>query len=932
MDTIGRWKNNKTTINGRKVTIAAQHLMADILHELLSIKEPYHAIADHIKNSGHWDNFEKREKNRISKVAEKLSYEHFDIQLSYKVLKILNIVPPPTNGWGSILKTTETSVGDDIERIRKYRNKFAHKGKCEITDSKLAEWFLEFQSVAKRMEDYLDKRNNEFTDKLSTLEKGSNVDNWDTLMHTIKLAKEEVDQLRLDNDKSDINDSSIFQIEEWKKVDEKFVSTDLCEKVIQKLEEHNVITLYGKSGIGKSATIHHVALLLQKNDQYEICPCRSSKDIEQKIKNRRQVFVFDDVCGRYSAIQDDIDSWLEYESFLISITREKKVKVIVSCRLQVFKEEQFQRTCFLKKCAIEFTDDLITPDQKRSIFEKYLDSDLLPAIENAISTYDFFPLMCSLYRKHTQTDIVKFFENPFDIYMSEFDSMKQNQNRVKYFTIILIVLCNGELRFPDKQDTGNKHEKYFKNLMEDCGIFRETSKTDIKMHLDSLVGTFLKTECYRNNMEKDMVIYRPIHAKLFVDYMCHHCGLHFQNVIIKYATSSLLGQRTRLESSAPTEDAPIVIRTENEVYFYSRMVQDILEDRSEYVFRSSKMKCPEYRHKLIRYLSCNADLLKSIFKDKHIGRKVFFEILASNYSDLISEAESIQGSLISVLYLAYCTEQNFISRFIIKKFRNLNSPSIYIDKYRYTPVVCASYYGHTEMVKLLLSKGASVNCNASYQQLTPLLAAISGKNSNTFDVIFETNGLSVNTVNNSLFSPLMMACRKGKFSIVRLLADKEANVNAIDKCGHTALMFASRYGFVDIVEYLCERGADFMFRSSKGWTSLMFACKGGHKTIVEYLIEKGASVNNEMDVHCSSPLNIAAKHKQYDVCMYLLQKGATDDLLDDDAVFAIMKQTETEDRSADVPTLGSNRTILNSDIFPLPLHEVIELRDQTFSL
>lgn len=688
-------------------------------------------------------------------------------------------------------------------------------------------------------------------------------------------------------------DASIFQIEEWKKVDEKFVSTDLCEKVIQKLEEHNVITLYGKSGIGKSATIHHVALILQKHGQYEICPCRSPKDIEQKIKNRRQVFVFDDVCGRYSAIQDDIDSWLEYESFLISITREKKVKVIVACRLQVFKEEQFQRTCFLKKCAIEFTDDLITPDQKRSIFEKYLDSDLLPAIENDISTYDFFPLMCSLYRKHTQTDIVKFFENPFDIYMSEFDSMKQNQNRVKYFTIILIVLCNGELRFPDQQDTGSfekKHEKYFKNLMEDCGIFRETSKTDIKMHLDSLVGTFLKTECYRNNMGKDMVIYRPIHAKLFVDYMCHHCGLHFQNVIIKYATSSLLGQRTRLESSASTEEAPIVIRTENEVYFYSRMVQDILEDRSEYVFRSSQMKCPEYRHKLIRYLSCNADLLKSIFKDKHIGRKVFFEILASNYSDLISEAESIQGSLISVLYLAYCTEQNFISRFIMKKFRNLNSPSIYIDKYRYTPVVCASYYGHTEMVKLLLSKGASVNCNASYQQLTPLLAAIAGKNSNTVDVIFETNGLSVNTVNNSLFSPLMMACSKGKFSIVRLLVDKKANVNAIDKCGHTALMFASRYGFVDIVEYLCERGADFMFRSSKGWTSLMFARKGGHKTIVEYLIEKGASVNNEMDVHC------------------------------------------TEDRSADVPTLGSNKTILNSDTFRLPLHEVIEPRGQTFSL
>ncbi|CAC5414560.1 unnamed protein product [Mytilus coruscus] len=514
--------------------------------------------------------------------------------------------------------------------------------------------------------------------------------------------------------------------------------------------------------------------------------------------------------------------------------------------------------------------------------------------------------------------------------MSEFDSIKQDQNKVKYFTIILIVLFNGELRFSSKQDTDSnaeKHEKYFKNLFEDCGIFRETPKTVIKMHLDSLVGTFLLTRYYCNNMGKDIVIYRPIHAKLFVDYMCHHCGLYFQNVIIKYATSSLLSQRTRLESLAATEEAPIIIRTENEVYFFSRMMQDILEDRSEYVFRSSQMKCPEYRHKLIRYLTCNADLLKSIFKDKHIGRKVLFEILASNYSDLISVAESIQGSLISVLDLAYCTEQNFISRFT-KMFRNLKTPSISIEKYRYTPIVCASYCGHTEMVKLLLSKGASVNCNASHRQITPLLAAIAGNNSNIVDIILDNNELGVNTVNNRQFSPLMMACSFGKFSMVCSLVDKGASLNAIDKYGHTALMFASRYGFVDIVKYLCERGADIRLRSSKTWTSLMFACKGGHTTIVEYLIEKGSSVN-EIDVHGTSPLHIAAKHKFLDLCMYLLQKGANDDLLDDDAVFAITKLTETEDNSADVPNIRSDRTILNNGIFCLPLNEEIQLEDQT---
>ncbi|CAC5414561.1 unnamed protein product [Mytilus coruscus] len=391
MATVGRSKNNKTTINARRVTYAAEHLMAEILNELLRIKEPYHMIAGHIRKTSLWNQLEQRQRNRILKVATKENYEHFDIQLSYKVLKILNTIPPPTNGWGRYPDITETSVGDDIERIRKYRNKFAHKGKCKITDSKLTEWFSKFQSVAKRMEDYLDKRNGEFTEKFSTFETGSNDDNRDTLMNTIKLAKEEIDQKRLENDNSNINGTSIVQIKDWKKIDEKFVSTDLCENVIKKMEEHNVLTVYGKSGIGKSATIHHVALVLLDQSQYEIFPCRSPKDIEKNFKkNARQVFVFDDVCGRYSAIQDEINSWLAYESFLMRIAKERNVKVIVSCRLQVFKEEQFQRICFLKECAIEFTDNLITPDQRRSIFKKYLNSDLKPAIENVINKCDSF--------------------------------------------------------------------------------------------------------------------------------------------------------------------------------------------------------------------------------------------------------------------------------------------------------------------------------------------------------------------------------------------------------------------------------------------------------------------------------------------------------------------------------------------------------------
>lgn len=200
-----RLKNTKLTINGRKATIAAQHLMADILHELLRIKEPYHTIVGHIQNTVLWKDLKPREKISISEVAEKQSYKGFDIQLSYKVLKVLNTVPPPTHGWGKFPDITETSVGDDLERIVEYRNIFAHKGNCKLTESQFAQWFSKFQSVAKRMEDYLDKRNGEFTEKLSTLDVGSNDDNRDIFMNTIRFAKKKNDLLRIGDDNSNIN-------------------------------------------------------------------------------------------------------------------------------------------------------------------------------------------------------------------------------------------------------------------------------------------------------------------------------------------------------------------------------------------------------------------------------------------------------------------------------------------------------------------------------------------------------------------------------------------------------------------------------------------------------------------------------------------------------------------------------------------------------
>jgi hypothetical protein len=51
----------------------------------------------------------------------------FDVPIMYKLLRnFTDDVAPPTNGWGKEPKVGQKTTGDDIERIRKFRNLKAH--------------------------------------------------------------------------------------------------------------------------------------------------------------------------------------------------------------------------------------------------------------------------------------------------------------------------------------------------------------------------------------------------------------------------------------------------------------------------------------------------------------------------------------------------------------------------------------------------------------------------------------------------------------------------------------------------------------------------------------------------------------------------------------------------------------------------------------
>lgn len=160
--------------NYARIGQAVQQLFPEILQELITIVEPPQRLSyDVNKNKYLPKNLRPDEWLMINNVVTK-GYANFDISLIYKLIRNLNLVnvPQPTQGWNHSTAPcpTEVTLGDDLERIRRFRNEKLHKGNAQVTDTELSQYFTEFKNIAGRLEIYLGKRSGEFVDKFDDLE------------------------------------------------------------------------------------------------------------------------------------------------------------------------------------------------------------------------------------------------------------------------------------------------------------------------------------------------------------------------------------------------------------------------------------------------------------------------------------------------------------------------------------------------------------------------------------------------------------------------------------------------------------------------------------------------------------------------------------------------------------------------------------------
>ncbi|CAM9872799.1 unnamed protein product [Ectocarpus fasciculatus] len=190
----------------------------------------------------------------------------------------------------------------------------------------------------------------------------------------------------------------------------------------------------------------------------------------------------------------------------------------------------------------------------------------------------------------------------------------------------------------------------------------------------------------------------------------------------------------------------------------------------------------------------------------------------------------------------------------------------------WTPLMAAAYQGHSQVVGILLNKGADFSIVDKWGDTALITSALYGHVAVTRMLVnagadLETAGL------RGGWTPLMAAAYKGHSQVVGILLNKGADFSVVDKWGDTALITSARWGHVAVTRMLVNAGADLETADQQGWTPLVIAACEGRSKVVGILLNKGADVS-VVGKQGSTALITSSLHGHVAVTRMLVNAGA----------------------------------------------------------
>ncbi|XP_063396692.1 ankyrin repeat domain-containing protein 50-like [Mytilus trossulus] len=633
------------------------------------------------------------------------------------------------------------------------------------------------------------------------------------------------------------------RLEQWKKDDQQFVSTEAEKHVMQKVLTQSSVTLVGNSGTGKSFLSKHIALIMKKHG-YTVIPCSKPKDIGKWFKHgRKTLFVFDDVCGRYTLNQQIYTDWKQRLDHIISLLEDKCCKIISTCRLEVYKDELFSHLSIFKKCNIDLSSQKFkfSAAEKFALAEVYF-KEKTDEVNELSEKYDFFPLLCSLYHKQNlqkSVSISSFFSNPFKVFKDQLEQMYRESDvgKMQYCSLVLCVIFNNTLTEENMSPKDKKIGAVIEDLLEECELNKGTSIKRLKNILETLEGTYVV---------KEGSTYKIIHDKLF-DFLAKYFGEKMLQIFIDHANTDFIQERFLWK---------ITDNMGTEIEFVIRIPDNYAKS---YIDRLLK----DWENRFVSNVCQNRNMSSTIFTEKMVKRLNQLEL--SKQEELV-RTKDIHNKDIALGGSCYMGTIDLVKWLISR-----NSDVNYCREDGCFPLLWASQEGHVNVVKELLQHSADVN-KCTNDDTSPLYIA---SQEGHVDVVKELlqHSADVNKCTKNDASPLYIASHNGHVNVVKELLQHSADVNKCNNDGISPLSLASQNGHVDVVKELLQHSADVNKCNNNDVSPLCIASQNGHVNVVKELLQHSADVN-KCNNDGISPLYIASQNGHVDVVKELLQHSA----------------------------------------------------------
>lgn len=141
-----------------------------------------------------------------------------------------------------------------------------------------------------------------------------------------------------------------------------------------------------------------------------------------------------------------------------------------------------------------------------------------------------------------------------------------------------------------------------------------------------------------------------------------------------------------------------------------------------------------------------------------------------------------------------------------------------------TPLHCAAGSNNCQAIKLLLDHGADVNVFDD-DGMTPLQRVVKSEQFDGYSAakLLLSHGAALEPRDGQGSTAVMLASKRGKTDLVRLLAESGADSNAADFASWTCLHFAANYGHLETFAWLVNRGLQLHAQDSDGWSAFHHA-------------------------------------------------------------------------------------------------------------